>query len=102
MNNMSVSKTQFIKDLKSIIFKSDYYIDLHKKGVYVGCIHLGYDNRNGLTKADVMADITVEKRENEYDYDKDDGSTITYLALWLENVTGYNYYEFDSWNIRCL
>ncbi len=99
---MSVSKTQFIKDLKSIIFENDYFIDLYKKGVYTGCIHFSCDKTNGLTKADVMADITVEKIENEYDYDKDDGSTITYLALWIENVAGYTYYEFDSWNIRSL
>lgn len=100
----TISKTKFEKDLKSIIGKSDYYIDLRKKGVSVGCIHFGYDSnlkRNGITKADIMADVTIEKR-TDYDYDADDGSTITYLALWLENISGYCYYEFDEWNIRCL
>lgn len=95
---MKVSKTQFIKDLKSIIGKEDYQIDLYKKGMYIGCIHLGY-NYNDLTKASIMADITVEKRTDEYDYG---GSLLSYLAVWLETVAGYNYYEFDSWYVRCI
>ena len=102
---MKVSKTQFIKDLKSIIGKEDYRIDLYKKGMYIGCIHLGYNHfikSNDLTKASIMADITVEKRTDEYDYDKDDGSLLSYLAVWLENVAGYNYYEFDKWEVECI
>jgi hypothetical protein len=101
---MGISKTKFEKDLRSIIGKSDYYIDLYKKEIYVGCIHLGYDDnfkRNGITKASVMADITIEKR-TDYDYDADNGSTIELLAIWIENPTGYCFYEFDSWNIRSL
>jgi hypothetical protein len=102
---MNVSKTKFEKDLKSIIGKEDYRIDLYKKGMYIGCIHLGYNDfikSNKLTKESIMAGIAVEKRTNEYDYDKDDGSTLSYLAIWLENVAGYNYYEFDSWYVRCI
>ncbi len=102
---MSVSKTQFIKDLKSIIGKEDYRIDLYKKEMYIGCIHLGYNGfikSNDLTKESIMANFTIEKRTNEYDYGKDDGSTITYLAMWQENIAGYDYYEFDKWEVRCI
>lgn len=101
---MKVSKTKFIKDLKSIIRKEKYRVDLFNKGKYIGCLNLGCVRHSFrmdfLRVEDIMADIEIEKRTKEYDYEKDDGSTRTYLAMWIETQSGYCYYEFDEWKIK--
>ena len=96
-----ISKTKFEKDLRSIIFKEDYRIDLYKKGQYTGCIVLENKVDKSLTKADVMADFEIEKRV-EYDYENDNGENWEHLALWQSNAVGYCFYEFDSWKVSCL
>ena len=99
----STSITKFEKDLRSIIFKEDYRIDLYKKGQYTGCIVLDNKADKSLTKADVMADFEIEKRI-EYDYNKEPNSKATWkhLALWYNNEFGYCFYEFDEWRVCSL
>lgn len=98
MRNISVTK--FKKDLKHIIGSDDAWINLYLEKRFVGTIRFD----DATNKTDVLNTIKIEKIVNEYDYVKDDNSTRTYIAIWIENKYGYCYYEFDEWDIsegRC-
>lgn len=91
-----VGVTEFKKDLNAIIGDKDNWIDLFMQDKFVGTIRFD----KAKNKKQVMDSITTEKVSNDYDYEKDDGSTISYISLWIENEFGYCYYMFDDYEIN--
>lgn len=92
-----VGITEFKKDLNAVIGDKDLWIDLFFQDKFVGTIRFD----KAKSKKQVMDSITTEKVSNDYDYEKDDGSTVDYISLWIENEFGYCYYMFDEYKINC-
>lgn len=91
-----VGITEFKKDLNAVIGDKDHWIDLFMQHKFVGTIRFD----KAKSKKLVMESITTEKITNDYDYEKDDGSTVSYISLWIENEYGYCYYMFDDYEIN--
>lgn len=90
-----MSKTQLLKDIRSIIHDSDSWIQFYYHGQKAGALNLECED---YTKQELFDNYYIEIDE---DYEYKDSKKAKVFKLWIDLLVGGKaFYLFDCWSLE--